>query len=673
MYTKELEIQLQFLDEAQEYLGAMEDALSDITNRGIEVDKMSAALRSAHSIKGGAGMMGFRMLSHLAHRLEDFLKVLKVQQNSVKIDAELEGLLLTGVDSLRQVIELVRDALLNGVPGDLRNESSQAIVDPNWLETYVVPIFDRLYDRLGEPATEDFQSILATSERYEIILLLFQTEVEEGLQQMEQWLAACEPCLQDRLTSMAREFAGLGEMLKLTAFTALCQSITQQLTVTERVQEVAQAALQAWRRSQTLVFAGQFDALPNAIAIKSVSILQPAMVDVVPEKAFEPVWADENITGASFNDLESASIFPEESQEDFVCIPVKHLNRLSDLFEELAIENNGLNLNLRQLQTFLQTLNYRVKGLKRSNTRLRDIFDRITLQTNSIVSNFTLNATHVSSKHLTENNIFPVYPISSTAQSTQFDALEMDRYSDLHLLSQDVMEIIAQIQEVTSDIELALNDSDQTAYELNKSTRQLRTKLTQVRMQPSSDAIDRLPKKPCKTPLENKKPVNLKMQTVPTVNNNSSGVSSSPNRSSLPSNVSSLPIAHLKQPPTVLVVDDSINVRRFLTLTLEKAGYQVSQAKDGQEAIEKLTTGLGVHAVICDIEMPRLDGYGFLTRFKSDPVFKRIPVAMLTSRSEDKHRQLAMHLGANAYFSKPYNEQTLLQTLENLVELSPAV
>ena len=122
------------------------------------------------------------------------------------------------------------------------------------------------------------------------------------------------------------------------------------------------------------------------------------------------------------------------------------------------------------------------------------------------------------------------------------------------------------------------------------------------------------------------------------------------------------------QKDTILVVDDSINVRRFLALALEKAGYLVEQAKDGQDAVEKLLSGLLVGAVICDIEMPRLDGYGFLARIKSDPTFRDLPIAMLTSRSGDKHRQLAMTLGATAYFSKPYNERQLLRTLKQLIK-----
>ncbi|MHC5828519.1 MAG: response regulator, partial [Nostoc sp.] len=125
--------------------------------------------------------------------------------------------------------------------------------------------------------------------------------------------------------------------------------------------------------------------------------------------------------------------------------------------------------------------------------------------------------------------------------------------------------------------------------------------------------------------------------------------------------------ASVKQKGTILIVDDSINVRRFLALTLEKGGYQVEQAKDGQDALEKLHNGLRVEAIICDIEMPRLDGYGFLGKVNSDADTKNIPVAMLTSRSSNKHRQLAMQLGARAYFSKPYNQQELLQTLEEII------
>ncbi|MEM9264983.1 MAG: hybrid sensor histidine kinase/response regulator [Cyanobacteria bacterium P01_F01_bin.13] len=116
----------------------------------------------------------------------------------------------------------------------------------------------------------------------------------------------------------------------------------------------------------------------------------------------------------------------------------------------------------------------------------------------------------------------------------------------------------------------------------------------------------------------------------------------------------------------ILVVDDSIHARRYLATTLERSGYLVEQAKDGRDAVDKLAAGLMVEAVICDIEMPRLDGYGVLEELRDESEFSELPILMLTSRSSEKHRKLAMNLGATAYFAKPYNEQELLTQLKQL-------
>lgn len=120
---------------------------------------------------------------------------------------------------------------------------------------------------------------------------------------------------------------------------------------------------------------------------------------------------------------------------------------------------------------------------------------------------------------------------------------------------------------------------------------------------------------------------------------------------------------------TIMIVDDSINVRRFLALTLERHNYLVEEAKDGQEALEKLQSGINIQAVICDVEMPRLDGFGFLANVKNHPLLATIPVMMLTSRSGEKHRKMAANLGAEAYFSKPFQEQELLQTIASIIKL----
>ncbi|MFW5667367.1 MAG: response regulator, partial [Coleofasciculus sp.] len=117
------------------------------------------------------------------------------------------------------------------------------------------------------------------------------------------------------------------------------------------------------------------------------------------------------------------------------------------------------------------------------------------------------------------------------------------------------------------------------------------------------------------------------------------------------------------QVPTILIVDDAVALRQTLALTLERAGFRVLQARDGREAIEQLQQSASVQLVVCDIEMPNMNGFEFLSQRRQDPQLSRVPVAMLTSRSSQKHRWLAMQLGASGYFTKPYLEQEFVGSL----------
>jgi two-component system, chemotaxis family, sensor histidine kinase and response regulator PixL len=126
--------------------------------------------------------------------------------------------------------------------------------------------------------------------------------------------------------------------------------------------------------------------------------------------------------------------------------------------------------------------------------------------------------------------------------------------------------------------------------------------------------------------------------------------------------------------PRILVVDDSAALRRTLAFSLQKAGYRVFQAKDGKEALQQLQQGTMVDLVICDVEMPNMNGFEFLGQRRREASIKDIPVAMLTSRSNDKHRRLAMQLGASAYFSKPYVEQEFLTAIKDMItQKNPAM
>ena len=127
-------------------------------------------------------------------------------------------------------------------------------------------------------------------------------------------------------------------------------------------------------------------------------------------------------------------------------------------------------------------------------------------------------------------------------------------------------------------------------------------------------------------------------------------------------------IQPVKTEPMVLIVDDSITVRELLSMTFNKVGYRVEQARDGQEAWEKLRAGLPCDIVFCDIEMPRMDGLELLSRIQKDPVLKALPIAMLTSRGADRHRQMASSLGASGYFTKPYLEEALLDAAGRMLK-----
>ncbi len=127
-----------------------------------------------------------------------------------------------------------------------------------------------------------------------------------------------------------------------------------------------------------------------------------------------------------------------------------------------------------------------------------------------------------------------------------------------------------------------------------------------------------------------------------------------------------------KTEPFVLVVDDSITVRELLSLSFNKLGYRVEQARDGQEAWDKLRSGLPCDMIFCDIEMPRMNGLELVSHLQQDKKLSQIPVAMLTSRGAEKHRKLAMDLGAKAYLTKPYTEKELMDVAQRLIEINKA-
>ena len=120
------------------------------------------------------------------------------------------------------------------------------------------------------------------------------------------------------------------------------------------------------------------------------------------------------------------------------------------------------------------------------------------------------------------------------------------------------------------------------------------------------------------------------------------------------------------QPPLVMVVDDSLTVRKVTQRLLLREGYQVLLARDGVDALRQLADTMP-DVMLVDIEMPRMDGFDLTRNIRGDSQYAHIPIIMITSRTADKHRSFAMSLGVDAYLGKPYAEQELLERIADLV------
>ncbi len=118
--------------------------------------------------------------------------------------------------------------------------------------------------------------------------------------------------------------------------------------------------------------------------------------------------------------------------------------------------------------------------------------------------------------------------------------------------------------------------------------------------------------------------------------------------------------------PRVLVVDDSISIRKYVQRFLDRSGYDVETATDGMNALEIMTKSK-FDAVITDLEMPVMHGYDLIAEMKRNPVFMSIPIIVLTSRAGEKHRQKAIDMGAQDYLVKPFEEQEMIEALKRLL------
>ena len=116
----------------------------------------------------------------------------------------------------------------------------------------------------------------------------------------------------------------------------------------------------------------------------------------------------------------------------------------------------------------------------------------------------------------------------------------------------------------------------------------------------------------------------------------------------------------------IMVVDDSVTVRKVTSRLLERQGYDVVTAKDGQDALEKLEH-IRPDVILLDVEMPRMDGFEFTRRLRQHNLLQALPIIMISSRTGEKYREMAQQLEVNDYLGKPFQEEQLLAKIQMLL------
>jgi chemosensory pili system protein ChpA (sensor histidine kinase/response regulator) len=138
-----------------------------------------------------------------------------------------------------------------------------------------------------------------------------------------------------------------------------------------------------------------------------------------------------------------------------------------------------------------------------------------------------------------------------------------------------------------------------------------------------------------------------------------------------PRDITPAPVVEARKVPLVMVVDDSVTMRKVTGRVLERNNFEVGTAKDGIDALERMVDRVP-DLMLLDIEMPRMDGYELATQMKADPRLRDVPIIMITSRTGEKHRQRAFEIGVQRYLGKPYQEHELLRNVFELLEQEQA-
>lgn len=403
---------LEFLAEAMDGVSEVEaSVIAGLAEHRVEI-RWIETMRRVHSLKGGAGMLGFGSLSQAAHHLENALH--QIRHNEISVSSETVRLLLRLVDSIKQIIQL--------------NRSGSAPA-PHWLQDHLAPLVEALIAELGEPDEEELDLDLLEDDESQFIKIAFETEIADYL---EQWtIALAEGTaadLKERIQKISHELENLGYMLNLEEMVDLCRHVQAQLTDhPEQVLTTAQSGIEAWKDLQRRIL--QLETIAES---EATSARDPGPL-TLPK-------------------IESEPDVPATDTMSSVRVDSRNLDELSHELEELSINCNSLTVRLQRLEQIIGRFGEYTGRLSQTQDALRVMYDQR----------------------------LPSLPLSSDG----FDPLEMDRYSQLHPIWQEMIELAVRLQEVHSDTELVVQDLDSTLDQLHHTSGSMQKRLQRVRMQP---------------------------------------------------------------------------------------------------------------------------------------------------------------------------------------------
>lgn len=119
-------------------------------------------------------------------------------------------------------------------------------------------------------------------------------------------------------------------------------------------------------------------------------------------------------------------------------------------------------------------------------------------------------------------------------------------------------------------------------------------------------------------------------------------------------------------PKQIMIVDDSASLRQVVSIALTNAGYETIEAEDGAQALNQLD-GKKIHLVICDVNMPIMDGISFVKKVKQMPNYRFLPIIMLTTESGENRKLEGQAAGARAWVVKPFKPEQMLEAVSKLI------